>query len=392
MNASTPPGRKVAKPRTRKTGTTKTRIAKPSRKVAKEEETPAPEAVSAETPATDAPVEAPAAEAPAAETMPAQEATAEAAAIPAEQIRVVPVPDAPAPETMVPPEAAPAPETATAPEVPSTEAAPADRPIPEAPTSVEAPAGDIPADTITEATVTENESPRDAGGFRDDRNGRRDRKNRRDRRNRNREDHDERDYSQRDNTQRNEGQRNDRRSDLRSDNRREESADERAANDMGPQTRGLSLLGAKTTVYSDRYTPAILEFFENRHPENDYFVKFNCPEFTSLCPITGQPDFATIYISYIPDRKMVESKSLKLYLFGFRNHGAFHEDCVNIIMKDLIKLMSPRYIEVWGKFLPRGGLSIDPFCNYGRPTTRWEEFARQRLLMHDLNPEPIHNR
>jgi 7-cyano-7-deazaguanine reductase len=161
--------------------------------------------------------------------------------------------------------------------------------------------------------------------------------------------------------------------------------------EMGPQTRHLTLLGNKT-VYSDRYTPAILEAFDNRHPENDYFVKFNCPEFTSLCPITGQPDFATIYISYIPDRKMVESKSLKLYLFGFRNHGAFHEDCVNIIMKDLIKLMSPRYIEVWGKFLPRGGLSIDPYVNYGRPTTKWEEFARQRLLMHDLSPETINNR
>lgn len=162
--------------------------------------------------------------------------------------------------------------------------------------------------------------------------------------------------------------------------------------EMGPQTRGLTLLGAKTTVYSDRYTAAILEAFENRHPENDYFVKFNCPEFTSLCPITGQPDFATITINYIPDRKMVESKSLKLYLFGFRNHGAFHEDCVNLIMKDLIKLLSPRYIEVWGKFLPRGGLSIDPYANYGRPTTRWEEFARQRLLMHDLAPEKIDNR
>lgn len=174
--------------------------------------------------------------------------------------------------------------------------------------------------------------------------------------------------------------------------RREEPEHGVRAPEMGPPPRGLTLLGAKTTVYSDRYTPAVLEAFENRHPENDYFVKFNCPEFTSLCPITGQPDFATLYISYIPDRKMVESKSLKLYLFGFRNHGAFHEDCVNIIMKDLIKLMAPRYIEVWGRFLPRGGLSIDPYANYGRPTTRWEEFARQRLLMHDLSPEQVDNR
>ncbi|MGN0886478.1 MAG: preQ(1) synthase [Candidatus Spyradenecus sp.] len=161
---------------------------------------------------------------------------------------------------------------------------------------------------------------------------------------------------------------------------------------MGPQTRGLTLLGAKSTVYSDHYTPAILEAFENRHPGTDFFVKFNCPEFTSLCPITGQPDFATLYISYIPDRKIVESKSLKLYLFSFRNHGAFHEDCVNMILNDLVRLLAPRYIEVWGKFMPRGGLSIDPYANYGRPSTRWEEFARQRLLMHDLAPERVDNR
>ncbi len=111
----------------------------------------------------------------------------------------------------------------------------------------------------------------------------------------------------------------------------------------------------KPTAYEFSYSPAVLETFDNRHPGNDYWVKFNCPEFTSLCPITGQPDFAAIYISYIPDVKMVESKSLKLYLFSFRNHGGFHEDCVNIIMKDLIALMEPRYIEVWGKFTPRGG-------------------------------------
>jgi len=121
-------------------------------------------------------------------------------------------------------------------------------------------------------------------------------------------------------------------------------------------------------------------------------VKFNCPEFTSLCPITGQPDFATIYISYVPDQKMVESKSLKLYLFSFRNHGDFHEDCINIIMKDLIKLMDPKYIEVWGKFTPRGGISIDPYCNYGKPNTRWETIAFNRLVNHDLYPEKIDNR
>ena len=80
-------------------------------------------------------------------------------------------------------------------------------------------------------------------------------------------------------------------------------------------------------------------------------------------------------INYIPDVRMVESKSLKLYLFSFRNHGAFHEDCVNIIMKDLIALMDPRYIEVIGDFTPRGGISILPFANYGRPGTKYEELA-----------------
>lgn len=153
----------------------------------------------------------------------------------------------------------------------------------------------------------------------------------------------------------------------------------------------LKSLG-KVTGYEFSYSPEVLETFENRHPENDYWVKFNCPEFTSLCPITGQPDFAAIYISYIPDVKMVESKSLKLYLFSFRNHGGFHEDCVNIIMKDLIKLMGPRYIEVWGKFTPRGGISIDPYCNYGKPDTKFVAIADYRMMNHDLYPEKVDNR
>ncbi|MDE5872758.1 MAG: preQ(1) synthase [Lachnospiraceae bacterium] len=158
------------------------------------------------------------------------------------------------------------------------------------------------------------------------------------------------------------------------------------------ETNKLTLLGNKNVEYKSDYCPEVLETFVNKHRENDYFVKFNCPEFTSLCPITGQPDFATIYISYIPDELMVESKSLKLYLFSFRNHGDFHEDCVNIIMKDLIKLMNPKYIEVWGKFLPRGGISIDPYCNYGRPGTKWEKVAWDRLANHDMYPEKVDNR
>jgi 7-cyano-7-deazaguanine reductase len=148
----------------------------------------------------------------------------------------------------------------------------------------------------------------------------------------------------------------------------------------------------KETKYLFEYSTEMLESFDNKHRENDTWVKFNAPEFTSLCPITGQPDFATIYLSYIPDKKLVESKSLKLYLFSFRNHGAFHEDCVNIIMKDLIALMDPNYIEVLGKFLPRGGLSIDPYCNYGKPGTKYEKMAEYRMMNHDLYPENIDNR
>ena len=158
------------------------------------------------------------------------------------------------------------------------------------------------------------------------------------------------------------------------------------------ELNGVTLLGNQGTKYPMDYAPEMLETFVNKHQDTDYFVKFNCPEFTSLCPLTGQPDFATIYISYVPDVKMVESKSLKLYLFSFRNHGDFHEDCINIIMKDLVKLMDPKYIEVWGKFTPRGGISSDPYTNYGRKGTKWEQVAWDRLANHDMYPEKVDNR
>ena len=145
---------------------------------------------------------------------------------------------------------------------------------------------------------------------------------------------------------------------------------------------GLKSLGKKTE-YSQNYAPEVLETFENQHPDNDYWVRFNCPEFTTLCPITGQPDFAELRISYITDKRMVESKSLKLYLFSFRNHGDFHEDCVNTIMKDLIALMDPKYIEVTGFFTPRGGISIYPYANYGRPGTKYAALAEQRFAVHE---------
>lgn len=158
----------------------------------------------------------------------------------------------------------------------------------------------------------------------------------------------------------------------------------KANNEANRADEGLKALGT-TTKYADDYAPEVLETFTNKHPGNDYWVQFNCPEFTSLCPITGQPDFAEICIRYVPAEKMVESKSLKLYLFSFRNHGDFHEDCVNTIMKDLIKLMKPKYIEVKGIFTPRGGISIYPFANYGMPGTKYEEMAEQRFLNYEKN-------
>ena len=140
----------------------------------------------------------------------------------------------------------------------------------------------------------------------------------------------------------------------------------------------LHLLGQSHNDYPSNYSPDILEAFPNKHPGNDYMVTFNCPEFTSLCPKTGQPDFATIIINYIPGPRLVESKSLKLYLFSFRNHGDFHEDCVNIIMKDLKNLMEPKYIEIKGIFTPRGGISIYPFANFGNEN--YEDMAKKRLF------------
>lgn len=145
------------------------------------------------------------------------------------------------------------------------------------------------------------------------------------------------------------------------------------------ELKNVTLLGETNTEYKTDYAPEVLETFPNKHPENDYLVSFDAYEFTSLCPKTGQPDFAKVYISYIPNVDMVESKSLKLYLFSFRNHGDFHEDCMNIIMKDLIKLMDPKYIEVVGLFTPRGGISIYPFTNYAKDG-ELKDFARSRQL------------
>jgi 7-cyano-7-deazaguanine reductase len=107
-----------------------------------------------------------------------------------------------------------------------------------------------------------------------------------------------------------------------------------------------------------------LETFPNPNPERDYEIRFECPEFTCLCPMTGQPDFATIRIAYTPDRTCVELKSLKLYLWSFRNQGAFHEAATNRILDDLLTALKPRRCEVTGDFLIRGGIHTVVVARY----------------------------
>ncbi len=112
---------------------------------------------------------------------------------------------------------------------------------------------------------------------------------------------------------------------------------------------------------------AILESVENPKQQMDYMVRFTAPEFTSLCPLTGQPDFAHIVIDYVPDKRLVESKSLKLFLTSFRNHGAFHEDCTVSIAKRLIDEINPKWLRIGGYWYPRGGIPIDVFYQTGEP-------------------------
>ena len=112
---------------------------------------------------------------------------------------------------------------------------------------------------------------------------------------------------------------------------------------------------------------AILEKVANPQPETEYLVRFTCPEFTSLCPVTGQPDFAHLVIDYAPKDWLVESKSLKLYLTSFRNHGAFHEDCTVAIGRRLADLLEPHWLRIGGYWFPRGGIPIDVFWQTGRP-------------------------
>lgn len=139
-------------------------------------------------------------------------------------------------------------------------------------------------------------------------------------------------------------------------------------------------LGKEKTIYETDYNPKLLEAFANKNPASIAWTSLICPEFTSLCPKTGQPDFATIFINYIADKKMVESKSLKLYLFSFRNHGDFHEDCIQTICNDLAKLMKPRFIEVIGEFTPRGGIAIFPYASWANAEKENQEIMKERRL------------
>lgn len=141
----------------------------------------------------------------------------------------------------------------------------------------------------------------------------------------------------------------------------------------------VSLLGKKKTDYPSTYSPKVLEKFPNKNPDSDAWTTFICTEFTSLCPKTGQPDFAKIFVNYIADKEMVESKSLKIYLFSFRNHGDFHEDCVQKICDDLYKLMKPKYIEVMGDFTPRGGIAIFPYASKSNGSKEFEALRRTRM-------------
>jgi 7-cyano-7-deazaguanine reductase len=130
-------------------------------------------------------------------------------------------------------------------------------------------------------------------------------------------------------------------------------------------------LGRTTSVPSSP-KDATLDRVPNPHPDTNYVARFVMPEFTALCPITGQPDFAHLVIDYVPNRFLVESKSLKLYFNSFRNHGAFHEDCTVGIGKTLAKLLAPRWLRIGGYWYPRGGMPIDVFWQTGKlPSGVW---------------------
>ncbi len=129
--------------------------------------------------------------------------------------------------------------------------------------------------------------------------------------------------------------------------------------------RNLTLLSASERNYPASPAEAHLEAFDNVYADRDYVIEFDCPEYTSLCPVTGQPDFGHIIVRYVPDKKCIESKSLKLYLYSFRNTNTFHEESVNTILDAVVNACSPRRAEVIGRFRPRGGIAINVKATYG---------------------------
>jgi len=131
---------------------------------------------------------------------------------------------------------------------------------------------------------------------------------------------------------------------------------------MSDTSKLTQLGGAPMPPRYENPSAAILEVFDNTHPGADWVVELDCLEFTSLCPVTGQPDFGRIHIHYVPGALCVESKSLKLYLGAYRNHGSFHEDCVNRIAGDLQSVLSARMLRVYGDFHVRGGIAIRPLA------------------------------
>lgn len=146
-------------------------------------------------------------------------------------------------------------------------------------------------------------------------------------------------------------------------------------------TSKLTKLGHPTAYRYDDPSADILEVFSNTRPASPWVVALDCPEFTSLCPMTGQPDFGRVHIHYVPDQLCVESKSLKLYLGAYRNHGAFHEDCINRIADDLVSVLAPRYLRVFGDFRARGGIAIRPLALRWSPALDPEETGRCRELI-----------
>jgi 7-cyano-7-deazaguanine reductase len=161
-----------------------------------------------------------------------------------------------------------------------------------------------------------------------------------------------------------------------------------AGNAPATKGDGFAALGRPSQYRYDRPDPDVLEAFENPEPGAEWVVSLLCSEFTSLCPVTGQPDYGRMRIDYVPARLCVESKSLKIYLMGYRNHGTFHEACVNRVADDLWVKLSPRYLRVFGDFNPRGGIAIRPLAVRAAPDLSEDERVRCLSLLGQVPGAP----